>query len=156
MGHLRFRRREAGRLGSAPPHVDPKEWFFSAETIAELAGKIENPYQYAPIPGAALLETVSKFNSYVVQGKDPEFGRPKLRFKVEKPPFYAAWSTPILHDSLTGLKITPKCQVVDVRGQAIPGLFCAGETAGGFGVHGLPRATVFGRIAGREAASAKV
>jgi len=42
--------------------------------------------------------------------------------------------------------------VIDMREQVIPGLYCAGETAGGFGLHGLTRATVFGRVAGREAA----
>ena len=135
-----------------PPNVDPNGWFFSAETITDLAGRIENPYQAERIPGAWLQETVNRFNSYVDMGKDPEFQRTKLRFKVQTPPFYAAWSTPILHDTLTGLKITAKCQVVDVHGQGIAGLYCAGETAGGFGLHGLPRAIVFGRIAGREAA----
>jgi len=138
-----------------PPNVDLNGWFFSAETIADLARRIENPYQPSPVPAQALEETVARYNSFVAAGKDPEFGRPKPQFKIEKPPFYAAWSTPILHDTLTGLKITPKCQVVDVHGQVIPGLYCAGETAGGFGLHGLPRATVFGRIAGREAAAAK-
>lgn len=138
-----------------PPHVDPNGWFFSADSIAELAGRIENPYQFSPVPAHALEQTVARFNSYVDLGKDPEFSRPKLEFNIATPPFYAAWSTPILHDTLTGLKITPKCQVVDVHGKAIPGLYCCGETAGGFGLHGLPRATVFGRIAGREVATAK-
>ncbi len=137
-----------------PPNVDPNGWFFSAQSLADLAGRIENPYQLARIPGPVLEDTVARYNSYVDMGKDPDFGRPKPRFKIQKPPFYAAWSTPILHDSLTGLKITPKCQVVDVHGQVIAGLYCAGETAGGFALHGLPRATVFGRIAGREAAKA--
>ena len=36
--------------------------------------------------------------------------------------------------------------------KVIPGLYCAGESAGGFALHGLPRVVVFGRIAGREAA----
>ncbi len=75
-------------------------------------------------------------------------------YKIQKPPFYAAWSTPILHDTLTGLKINTKCQVIDRSDQVIPGLYACGETAGGFALHGLPRVTVFGRIAGREAATA--
>jgi len=69
-------------------------------------------------------------------------------------PFYAAWSTPILHDTLTGLKINTKCQVIDRNNQVIPGLYACGESTGGFALHGLPRVTVFGRVAGREAASA--
>lgn len=135
-----------------PPNVDPNGWFFTADTIAELARRIVNPYQYKPLPPAALEETVAKYNSYVDMGKDVDFNKPTPMFKVQKPPFYAAWSTPILHDTLTGLKINGKCEVVDIHGQVIPNLFCAGESAGGFGLHGLPRVTVFGRIAGREAA----
>ena len=88
-------------------------------------------------------------------GKDADFGKPKPKYKIQKPPFYAAWSTPILHDCLAGLRINRKCQVMDMKSQVIPGLYCCGESAGGFALHGLPRVTVFGRIAGREAALAK-
>ena len=134
------------------PNVDPNGWFFSADTIAELARKITNPYQLQPMPPRNLEDAVSKYNSYVDAGKDPEFGRPALMFKIQKPPFHAAWATPILHDALAGLRTNGRCEVLDIRGQVIPGLYCAGESAGGFALHGLPRVTVFGRIAGREAA----
>jgi len=135
-----------------PPNVDLNGWFFTADTIAELARKIVNPYQYKPVPAAALEETVARYNTYVDMGKDAEFNKPGPMHKIQKPPFYAAWGTPILHDSLTGLKINRKCEVIDISGQVIEGLYCAGESAGGFGLHGLPRVTVFGRIAGRESA----
>ena len=95
-----------------------------------------------------------KYNSFVDAGKDSEFGKPTPMYKIQKPPFYAAWSTPILHDTLTGLKINTKCQVVDRTNQVITGLYACGESAGGFALHGLPRVIVFGRIAGREAALA--
>jgi urocanate reductase len=136
-----------------PPNVDPNGWFFTAGTIADLSGKIANPYQKPPIPADALEATVAQYNSFVDAQKDSEFEKPTPKFKIQTPPFYAAWSTPILHDTLTGLKINRKCQVIDILGQVIPGLYCAGEAAGGFALHGLPRVTVFGRIAGREAAS---
>ena len=139
----------------SPPHIDPNGWFFSANSPGELAAKIANPYQRQAIGARALEETVARYNSFVDAGKDADFAKPALKYKIQTPPFYAAWSTPILHDTLTGLKINTKCQVVDVHGKVIPGLYCAGESAGGFALHGLPRVTVFGRIAGREAAMAK-
>jgi len=138
-----------------PPNVDLNGWFFSAATLAELAGKIANPYQARPVPAGALEAAVARYNSHVDAGKDADFGKPGPNYKIQTPPFHAAWSTPILHDTLTGLKINTKCQVLDVRGRVIPGLYAAGEAAGGFALHGLPRVTVFGRIAGREAARAK-
>jgi hypothetical protein len=138
-----------------PPNVDPNGWFFGADTIAELARKIANPYQRHPIPPETLEQTVAKWNASVDAGKDAEYGRQAPMFRIQTPPFYAAWATPILHDALAGLRINARCEVLDLRGRVIPGLYCAGESAGGFALHGLPRVTVFGRIAGREAASVR-
>ena len=42
--------------------------------------------------------------------------------------------------------------MIDTRGEVIAGLYCAGESQGGFAQHGLARCIVFGRIAGRHAA----
>lgn len=137
-----------------PPNVDRNGYFFTADTLADLAAKINNPHQRQPMPARALEETVAKYNSFVDSGKDTDFNKPQPKFKIEKPPFHAAWSTPILHDCLTGLHINRKCQVIDIHGNVIPGLYCAGESAGGFALHGLPRVIVFGRVAGREAAGA--
>jgi succinate dehydrogenase/fumarate reductase flavoprotein subunit len=41
---------------------------------------------------------------------------------------------------------------MDLNGQVIPGLYCGGESAGGFSLHGLARAICQGYIAGRHAA----
>ena len=135
-----------------PPNVDPDGYFFTADTIAELAGKIANPYQSGPMPPSLLQATVTRYNSFVDMGADSDFQKPTPLYKIQTPPFYAAWSTPILHDSLTGLRTNVKAQVIDIRGQVIPGLYCAGESQGGFAQHGLGRCLVFGRIAGRDAA----
>ena len=134
-----------------PPNVDP-EYFFQGDTLAELAAAIKNPYQSLSMSGATLEETVARYNSFVDVGEDEDFDKPTPRYTIQRPPFYAAWSTPILHDSLTGLRTNTKAQVVDTRGQIIPGLYCAGESQGGFAQHGLGRCLVFGRIAGRDAA----
>jgi urocanate reductase len=135
-----------------PPHVDPDGWFFSALSIGELATRIVNRYQRRPVDAAALHATVARYNGFVDAGADEDFRRPNLRWKLDRPPFYAAWATPILHDSVSGLKVNARCQVLDTAGAIIPALYAAGECAGGFALHGLPRVVVFGRIAGREAA----
>ncbi len=135
-----------------PPHVDPAGYFFSADTLAELAGKIKNPYQKRPMPGVTLQESINRYNTLVTTGKDADFNKPTPMFKMQTPPFYAAWSTPILHDTLTGLRTNRNSEVVDIAGEIIPGLYCAGEAQGGFSQHGLARCLVFGRVAGRHAA----
>jgi urocanate reductase len=136
----------------APPFVDPDGWFFSGNTLKELAGRIVSRYQREPMPAAALEETVARYNSFVAERKDADFGKPAPRYRILTPPFYAAWSTPCIHDCISGLRINGKAQVIDLWGAVIPGLYCGGETAGGFSQHGLAKSLTFGRIAGREAA----
>jgi len=127
----------------AAPKVDPK-YFFSGNTIAELAENI-----VPKVPPATLEETVKKYNSFVDAGKDTDFGKPTPKYKIQSPPFYAAWATPILHDTRAGLRITGKGQVMDIYGEVIPGLYAGGEAAGGINVFGIGRATVQGRIAAK-------
>ena len=102
--------------------------------------------------GADLQASVARYNSFVEAGADADFGKPAPRYKIDTPPFYAAWSTPLVHDTRSGLRINAKCQVMDMQGQVIPGLYCGGESAGGFNQHGLGRCTAQGYIAGKYAA----
>jgi urocanate reductase len=136
-----------------PPYVDPKGYFFRGDTLEELAAGIVNEYQWRPMPGAALRKTVERYNSFVDSGVDADFKKPRPMYKIAKPPFYAAWSTPALHDSYTGIRINTSAQVIDLRGKIIPGLYACGDSSGGFGQHGICRAATFGRLAGFHAAA---
>lgn len=137
-----------------PPMVDfDHGFFFAADTIAELARKIRMKYQRVPMPPEKLEATVARYNSFVDGGEDKDFGKPAPRYRIARGPFYAAWSTPVVHDSRTGLRINARCEVIDMQGAAIPGLYCGGESAGGFSQHGLARCVVQGLIAGRNAAA---
>jgi hypothetical protein len=137
----------------APPATHP-DYFFSGQTLAELAGMIENcPYQKVKMPAANLEATVKRYNQMVDLGIDPDFAKPSPRYKIETPPFYAAWATFTVHDTYAGLRINMKCQVMDMKGQVIPGLYCGGESAAGCSQHGLGRCVTQGYIAGKEAAN---
>ena len=57
----------------------------------------------------------------------------------------------VFHGIRAGLCISSKCEVVDFSGNVIPGLYCGGENAGGFSMHGLAQCVVQGRIGGRNA-----
>jgi len=137
-----------------PPHVDADAgFFFSAGSIEALAGKIVMQYQRVTMPPQNLVKTVARYNSFVDAGEDADFGKPTPLHKIEQPPFYAAWATPVVHDARAGLRINARCRVVDTNGEIIPGLYCGGESAGGLSMHGLPRAICQGFIAGRNAAA---
>jgi hypothetical protein len=139
-----------------PPYVDPDGYFFSANTIEDLARTIVNEYQWRPMPPDALKRTVDRYNSFVDSGVDADFGKPRPQFKIAKPPFYAAWHTPALHDSYTGIRINTNGQVLDLHGNPIPGLYACGDSAGGFGQHGICRAATFGRLGGWHAATQQI
>jgi hypothetical protein len=79
---------------------------------------------------------------------DADFKKPRPLYKIAKPPFYAAWHTPALHDSYTGIRINTSGQVLDLHGQPIPGIYACGDSSGGFGQHGICRAATYGRLGG--------
>jgi len=135
-----------------PPYVDPDGYFFSGNTLHELAAAIKNEYQAKPMKGEILQATVERYNSFVDKGVDEDFAKPAPKYKIQKPPFYAAWGTVIVHDTRSGLRINARCQVVDMNGKVIPGLYCAGESAGGFNQHGMGRCVTQGYICGTDAA----
>jgi succinate dehydrogenase/fumarate reductase flavoprotein subunit len=120
-----------------------------------LARKIQMKYQRVPMPAANLEAAVARYNSFVDTGTDEDFGKPKPMYRIAKAPFYAAWATPVIHDSRAGLRINAKCQVVDMNGEVIPNLYCGGESAGGFSMHGLARCLCQGYIAGHAAHAEK-
>merc|ERR1712039_836416 len=76
---------------------------------------------------------------------------------VKAEPFYVAIITPVIHYCMGGLEIDVDSAVCGADGKAIPGLYAAGEIAGG--VHGNNRlggnslldCVVFGRVAGKAA-----
>ena len=63
---------------------------------------------------------------------------------------------PIFSITVGGLLVDERSGLVMRKdGTTVPGLYAAGDCAGGFSMHGIGRATVFGRIAGMHAASLK-
>ena len=110
------------------------------------------------IPADAFAATMEKWNGYVADKNDPDFGRTSFAQPLDTAPFYAVKVTAGIHHTMGGLKIDPQTHVLNTEGQIIPGLFAAGEVTGG--VHGGNRLggnavadfVVFGRIAGQAAA----
>src|SRR5258706_2376443 len=57
-----------------PPNVDiDAGFFFTADTINELAAKIKMKYQRVPMPPARLADSVARYNSFVDKGVDEDF-----------------------------------------------------------------------------------
>ena len=109
------------------------------------------------VDAAAFAETMEKWNGYVEAKNDPDFGRTSFANPLNTAPYYAVKVTAGVHHTMGGLKINANTEVLNEKGEVIPGLFAAGEVTGG--VHGANRLggnavadfTVFGRIAGAAA-----
>ncbi len=114
-------------------------YIFKADSLAELAGKIN-------VPAAKLAATVSAMNGFARSGVDEQFGRGGNDYDrmfgdptvtpnpclgpIDRPPFYAV---PINSGDLGtkgGLKADARGRVLDTQGQVIPGLYAAGNNSG--------------------------
>jgi succinate dehydrogenase/fumarate reductase flavoprotein subunit len=128
----------------------------AADTLPQLAEIIK-------VPAANLVATVERYNKFVDQNNDADFGQFKkfLKQRVEAAPFYAMPKTYYRHASVGGVRINVNSQVLDRRDQVIPRLYCAGEMIGNLqgwdrdGGCGWTTCVVFGRIAGKKAAAEK-
>ena len=156
-----FDERVLARGSAGVPLYDPRDalargLLLRAPTLRGLAGA-------AGVDPDGLEQTVADYNHAVRTGAPA--GRDGLShgsgelLELAEAPFYGFPSTTALLATYCGLRVTPDAQVVDVFDAPIPGLFAAGECAGGF--HGraymtgtsLGKAAVFGRIAGARAAA---
>ncbi len=127
---------------------------FEADTIEELA-------ELVGLPPDRVAQTVADYNDAIDNGAASGISPPKaqLAHRIETPPFYA------LHPLAPGITLTfggimtdTDARALEPDGRAIPGLFAAGEGAGGaffedyIGGGALTMCLTMGRIAGRNAA----
>ncbi len=99
------------------------------------------------ISGENLAQTFERFNRFAREGKDPDFRRGESPYDLrwaeaifpnrgsmavlgplEKAPFYAVKLELTTAGNLGGLVINPHAQVIDVRGEVIPGLYGTSNT----------------------------
>jgi succinate dehydrogenase/fumarate reductase flavoprotein subunit len=155
-------------LPSVLPGQPTPDWIHTAPTIAELADKI----------GAAperLEATVERWNSHVEAGEDPDFHRGTFWWEafmtggpspeacmrpVAKAPFYAMELINGTIGTNGGMRIDASGRVLGAKGDAIPGLYAAGNASAGVLGRAYPGgggtigpALTFGYIAGRAAAT---
>ncbi|MGI6558775.1 MAG: FAD-dependent oxidoreductase [Limnochordia bacterium] len=135
-------------VGTPESHV-----VFIADTLEELAAKIG-------CDPAVLKSEVERYNSFVDQGYDPDFGKTSFTHRIESP-YVARAMKPSIHHTMGGVKIDTDCHVLNKEGKIIPGLYAAGEVTGGIhagnrvGGNAIADIFVFGRIAGANAAKGK-
>ncbi len=122
-----------------------------ANSLDELAKKMN-------VSAKNLNDSIARYNMFIKNKKDEDFGRGDMIKPIAKGKFYAVKIAPGIHHTMGGVKINDKTQVINTSGKTIKGLYAAGEITGG--VHGGNRLggnaiadiVTFGRLAGQEAA----
>lgn len=137
-------------------------WILKGDSIEEIAAKIkahtENRKLMEP---STLAQTVLKFNNACAQGKDLEFNRKSSSLgPLAKPPYYALPLYAGGPNTKGGIAANAKREVLDWKNKPIPRLFTAGEVSSALkfvyqGGGNLTECIVFGRIAGKSAATLK-
>lgn len=132
---------------------------------ASLAGfdTLEELFEWFCLPLDVALASVRRYNGLCREGKDEDFCKRKDRmFPVESPPFYGSRSMIGTGVMTAGVVVDSDLKVLDENYDPIPGLWAAGNAAGGryacdypvYPVVGTSHGTAvtFGRSCGMQAA----
>ncbi|KAL4923172.1 putative FAD dependent oxidoreductase [Aspergillus undulatus] len=114
--------------------------------------------------GQSTINAVQEYADIVAGKKEDPYGRTAfgnwtLSSVQPDSVAYVGKVTPVLHFTMGGVLFNDESQVLDSEGEAIPGLWAAGEVTGGLhgqnrlGGSSLLECVVFGRIAGNQAAA---
>jgi len=123
------------------PGVLPPAWVTRADTLGELASKLE-------VDVEGLEHTARRFNEFVSDGVDRDFNRGGKKWKqakpdaiktgspanralgtIEKAPFYGVQLFPAPVVPSGGLRTNAQAQVMNARGAPIAGLYAVGNAA---------------------------
>ena len=129
--------------------------------ITKEFASVEEAAAFYEMPVDAVVEEIKRYNSFVASKVDEDFEKPipDDAQPIDEAPYYGVRLWPKVHHCMGGVKTDLDCRVLDMDLTPIPGLFAAGEAAGG--VHGACRlgscattdCLVNGRIAGQKAAA---
>ncbi|WP_239443012.1 flavocytochrome c [Gordonibacter sp. An230] len=131
-----------------------------AAGIATEFSSIEEAAEHYGMPVDAVKAEIDRYNTFVANKTDEDFGKPipEDAQSIDEAPFYGVRLWPKVHHCMGGVKTDLECRALDMNLKVIPGLYVAGEAAGG--IHGACRlgscatadCLVNGRIAGQNAA----
>ena len=120
------------------------------------AATLEEAAQVLGVNVEALTASVAEYNQFVAGEVELDVVKKGALRTIAEGPFYLQRVVPSVHHTMGGLMINEEAQVINQDGEAVEGLYAAGEVTGG--IHGSNRlggnavtdVIVFGRIAGRN------
>jgi fumarate reductase flavoprotein subunit len=99
---------------------------------AQVADSLEGLSKKLGVPYRVLRATVEEYNDCCAKGSDYVYGKaPNLLQPVKQAPFYAVRMDLHIMAMLGGIKINHRAEVLTTNLEVIPGLYAAGNCAGG-------------------------
>ena len=159
--------RRTGKIAGVGSSGKLPDFVVQAASLAELADKLG-------IDRNGLTRTVSRFNVYAAELRDPDFHRAESSYDrygqddkaitlapLDEAPFFGAEIAPADLGTCGGARVNANAEVLDPFGQVIPGLYASGNNAGigspgtsyGGGGGTIGPAMAFSYLAGRSIAS---
>ena len=129
------------------------------EGLLVKADTIEEAAKFFDIDINNLKETIAKVNEYAKTKDDKDFHHRGGLVSLEEGPYYIEKAVPSVHHTMGGVVINEKTEVLNEKGEPIPGLYAAGELTGviqgknRLGGNAITDIITFGRIAGKEVGS---
>ena len=127
---------------------------FEGNSVIDVAKK-------AGIDPVGLSATINKYNSFVANGKDEDFGRTEQLETFDKGKYFVVRTVPYILLTKGGIDVNTKAEVLRWDGSVIEGLYAGGEQIGGANLGGhnsygglaCGSAFTFGTIAAESAVS---
>lgn len=108
-------------------------------TVMAHADTIEEVANIVGVNAENLVDEVKKYDGFVEQGEDTDFGRPVSVALSKEGPYYLVEQCLRYSTTLGGVTINDKLQIVDGMNKPVAGLYAAGELVGGvFGANFPP------------------
>lgn len=156
------------------PQWDGTQTIYTEDKIASLGDKLNDPESYVQkadtweelaeklgIPADNLVATVNRYNEMCEKGVDEDFGKEAYRLvPYTTPPYYGVRTTGRLLCTFDGIRVDTTLRALDADGNAIEGLYCAGNDSGCYFEFSYPdlapgacggRAATFGYLAVKHA-----
>ncbi len=99
----------------------------------KIAGSWDEMAGWIGADPSVLQNTVERYNSFCERGYDEDFAKEKkYLLPLSTPPYYAIKGLAVMLDTIGGIRINERMEVLDKNNNAIPGLYAAGVVTSGW------------------------
>jgi len=103
----------------------------AAKGILKIADTWDEMAAFIGAKPEVLKATIEQYNSYCDQGYDPDFLRDKnYLIPLHIPPYYALPQSESFHNTMGGIVVNRRMEVLNKKGNPIGGLYATGDVAG--------------------------